>query len=312
MFNRVLEHVRLLPQYPQSLSPKPRLYKICAFFISALIILYFFFTGIPKHELWRQANTIEPGSHTETKALVVVTRSLEVSAWIADVDSSWSRNVYLVNEDHPDTQDSHSNQTLFVPVNKGNEAMRYLSFIIDHYDSLPDITVFRHGHNESWDQRSDAASEINYLNLTTVRRRGYQNFRCDSNIMGCDHHIHLGAIQRENENHHRSLFARMQREVLEGVYEVWDSWIGGRMPEDITAACCAQFAVMKENVHRRTREKYLEYRQWLIDTPLDDDMSGRVLERLWHVIFGLPVVMCEPEAECICQVYTGPLGCGGR
>ena len=76
------------------------------------------------------------------------------------------------------------------------------------------------------------------------------------------------------------------------------------------AACCAQFVVTGETVRGRSREEYVRFRQYLIDTELDDYFSGRVFERSWHVVFGKRPVDCEVEKECRCQVYTGPLGCG--
>lgn len=322
MLKRVLAQARWLSHYPHDLDyaqyyrdyiqqPKQRLYKLCAVFIFFLTIFYLFFTGIRTYSRWQQTTTVEIETYTETKDLVVVTRSLQTSSWIDDVDPSWNRRFFLVHEDFPGGRDAKLNTTLMVPANKGNEAMRYLSFIIDHYDSLADITVFRHGHNESYDQRADAVSEVNYLNLTTVRRRGYQNFRCDSSFIGCTLTIPLGAMQRAKELPNTELIVgTMQQEVLEGIYDVWPVWFGGPRPEEVGAACCAQFAVTKETVHRRTKEEYQKYRQWLIETPLTDDLSGRVIERVWHVIFGMPVMMCEPQEECICEVYTGPLGCG--
>lgn len=58
------------------------------------------------------------------------------------------------------------------------------------------------------------------------------------------------------------------------------------MPEFVGAACCAQFAVSKEQVFLRPRDDYIKIRQWIIDTEKSDAMSGRVMEFLWHVIFG--------------------------
>ena len=246
-------------------------------------------TGIPK----------------ETKALVVIARSQEVVKWMEDVRSDWTQYLYIV------TEDVNSNGTLSVPADRGNEAMRYLSFIIDNYDSLPDIIAFRHGHNGSWHQAFDSAAEINNLNLTTVRSRGYQNFNCETSRWGCEQHIYLADKQEAekagNGETDGPLPGRSEPAVDAGIYEVWDSWFGIPMPQDVTSACCAQFVVMKAAVHGRPREKYIELRQWLINTTLADYDSGRVFERLWHVVFGMPPVDCESEDDCYCNVYTGPL-----
>ena len=188
--------------------------------------------------------------------------------------------------------------------NKGNEAMRYLSFIIDHYDNLPDIIAFRHGHKESWNQRADAPAEVNNLNLTAVRQRGYQNFRCT---------LFDGRLNHEcpalGEDIPEDYWESVEPELATTFTDIWDAWFGGARPEYLMTACCAQFVVTRESVMSRSKEKYIEYRQWLIDTELEDYFSGRVLERTWHIIFGKPPVWCEREEDCDCQIYTGPLGC---
>lgn len=172
-----------------------------------------------------------------TKALVVVTRSEDAADWVKKVRSDWTPYLYIV------TTDTNPNATLHVPANNGNETMRYLSFIIDTYDSLPDFIAFRHGHEQSWHQESDAADEVNYLNLTTVRSRGYQNFYCVNDM--CKQHVYLAAMQREKEASDgatsKRLSARAGPEVNDAMYDHWLSWFDGiPMPEHITAACCAQ------------------------------------------------------------------------
>lgn len=90
---------------------------------------------------------------------------------------------------------------------------------------------------------------------------------------------------------------------------LWNDWFGSPRPEYLMSPCCAQFVVTREAVLGRSKDEYVKYRQFLIDTELDDYFSGRVFERSWHVIFGKPPVLCETEEECKCQVYTGSLGC---
>lgn len=58
------------------------------------------------------------------------------------------------------------------------------------------------------------------------------------------------------------------------------------IPEVIAAPCCSQFAVSREQVWRRPVGDYKWFQRWLMETELSDDVSGRVMEYLWHVIFG--------------------------
>lgn len=273
-----------------------------------ILFLLIFFIQLSKHSPRQQSHASKHQTRIE-KALVVVTRSQEASRWMNDVDPSWTKYIYIVTEDALPSN-SNSNITLSVPVNKGNEAMRYLSFIIDHYDNLPNIIAFRHGHLETWHQHANATSEVNYLNLTTVRQRGYQSFRCTLHD-GLSNHDCPAEGETHVEDNDKSYWDSVEPELTKTYGDLWDAWFGGTRPEYLMAACCAQFVVTRESVMRRSKEKYMEYRQWLIETELEDYFSGRVFERSWHVVFGKGAVSCEKEEECFCQVYTGPLGCNG-
>ena len=189
--------------------------------------------------------------------------------------------------------------------------MRYLSFIIEYYDNLPDIIAFRHGHKTAWHQSENSADEVNQLNLTTIRKRGYQNFRCTLHDGSKDHDC--PADQKDHLQHNGKPYWESVEPVFsQTLTNLWNDWFGGEKPEYLMSACCAQFVVTRDAVLRRSRDEYVKFRQYLIDTELDDYHSGRILERSWHVVFGKPPVWCENEEECKCQIYTGSLrGCGG-
>jgi len=69
--------------------------------------------------------------------------------------------------------------------------------------------------------------------------------------------------------------------------DAWRALFGNdHVPTVIATPCCAQFAVSREQVLKRSKEEYERFLKWLLDTPLDDFTSGRVFEYLWHVIFG--------------------------
>ena len=62
------------------------------------------------------------------------------------------------------------------------------------------------------------------------------------------------------------------------------------VPEQVGSACCAQFAVSRERVLERPKEDYEGFRRWVVETEKSDAMSGRVMEFLWHVVFGMDAV----------------------
>lgn len=71
---------------------------------------------------------------------------------------------------------------LRVPKNKGHEAMVYLTYIIDFYDALPDITIFMHAHRYSHHNNAildhDATAMMPNLSSERVIREGYVNMKC--------------------------------------------------------------------------------------------------------------------------------------
>lgn len=54
------------------------------------------------------------------------------------------------------------------------------------------------------------------------------------------------------------------------------------MPEVIGVPCCSQFALSREKVHERPIGDYIRVRQWLLDSPLDASITGRIFEYSWH------------------------------
>lgn len=196
--------------------------------------------------------------------------------------------------------------------------MAYLTYIIDNYDaSIPSVVAFLHSHRNGFFQAwhvdtplHDNAYAMKHLQLDYVKEKGYVNLRCNSNP-GCKnkHRINphipgsvwlevMGntstpAFQQEKSlpaaQHEFSLPA--DREKLEVMRPV------------IWTACCAQFAVSRDMIYKRPLEDYVQIRQWIMETDKDDAKSGRVMEYLWHIIFGQEAVHCPDVETCYCKVY---------
>ena len=101
--------------------------------------------------------------------------------------------------------------------------------------------------------------------------------------------------------------------------EFWDDFYKpegfGRIPQYIHGPMSAQFFVTRERIQERPRSFYLKLLQYLIDKStykvasgqMDDHELGAVLEKTWHIIFGMPANMdgnnipecvlfdCKPE-----------------
>lgn len=239
------------------------------------------------------------------KIIIMAKLEAEDTSWVAEYLPDWQHAIYTVN---PSSPSSSSNKTLTTPLNKGHESMAYLSYIIENYSSLPLTLAFIHPHARgflsAW--HTDTPLHSNIASLSTLRipfvqENGYVNLRCNWNP---------GCLPSHRENKHvteqtwgeifanvssSSFFSSQQEEEEEGK--------GNPYPGEVGSACCAQFAVSRERVRQRPRKDYIAFREWVIETGKSDAQSGRVMEFLWHVVFGMEPVYCPEEKTCYCQVY---------
>lgn len=128
------------------------------------------------------------------------------------------------------------------------------------------------------------------LQLPYIMSDGYVNLRCVWTL-GCPSEIQVHKEKSEM--------------ATEAAYpEAFQELFPGQpLPDVVGVACCAQFAVTKAKVHERPLADYEHYRNWLSQTRLPDETSGRVLEYAWHIVFGKPAVHCPNAAECYCRTF---------
>ncbi|KAI5801158.1 hypothetical protein EDC01DRAFT_509299 [Geopyxis carbonaria] len=235
-----------------------------------------------------------------TKSLVIPRMPADDVAWVQKLPPWLGLEVYTYNASpgpatFPAPPDSHA--VLEVPRNKGNEAMTYLTYIIDHYAALPDVSVFVHAHASAWhnnDLHLDATPlMLRELNYRRVVARGFMNLRCHW-VPGCPDWIMPFTDGDSKWKFEETLMAGAFRELFPRAREV---------PKVLAGACCAQFAVSREALQSVTLGEYMRMRQWLLDTEIEDRYSGRILEYLWHYIFTGKTVLCPQEHVCYCDGY---------
>lgn len=237
------------------------------------------------------------GGEAGGKVVIMAKTEKENTDWVAEHLPDWQAAIYTVNPS-ANTTDT----TLTTPMNKGRESMAYLSYVIDNYANLPSTLVFLHSHRSgffsAWHTDTplhDNVDALRSLQIPFVQKNGYVNLRCNWNP---------GCLEAHRHNAH------VTPEVWEDVFagtsteKAAQKHTGGEQaPTQVGAACCAQFAVSKDQVLARPRSDYERLREWIVDTEKSDAKSGRVLEFLWHVIFGKDAVYCPPEEQCYCDVY---------
>ncbi|KAL2357068.1 hypothetical protein BJ546DRAFT_427424 [Cryomyces antarcticus] len=231
--------------------------------------------------------TPEPPGYNYTRALIV--------PCLVEDDIDW------IDRELPDIQAfiyvaDNASAPLHPPKNKGHEGMTYLTYIIDHYNSLPDINVFMHAHRWAWHNadllNNDAAQMVRRLSSARVIREGYMNMRCQWDP-GCPDHIY--PLQRTDD-----WTKKEQQEIGRRWAELFPL---DPIPAVLGAPCCAQFALSRERIRAVPLRRYVFYRDWLLRTPLTDYFSGRVFEYVWQYIFTGNAVACPAQNACYCDGF---------
>ncbi|KAI1322163.1 hypothetical protein F5Y16DRAFT_387323 [Xylariaceae sp. FL0255] len=233
--------------------------------------------------------------------LVVASTTEENTTWFEAHLPNWHKSMYVVDKfTLPFT--SISTGHLTVPKNKGREAMVYLTYIIDNYDRLPQMMLFLHASRFAWhndDPDYDALAPLRNLQTSHLQTVGYVNLRCVWTI-GCPAEIRPVADAAKTKAEGKGKKVTAAFAYLEAFKELLP---GIPVPDIVAVSCCSQFGVTREMVRARSLAEWTRWRQWLLDTPLEDAVAGRVFEFAWHIIFGKDPVHCPLAADCYCNVF---------
>ena len=138
------------------------------------------------------------------------------------------------------------------------------------------MTIFIHPERYQWhndDPDYDGQRNLERLNITYVRDVGYTNLRC-AWVLGCPAEVHPFA-----DAGHVSVPPKAGEVYKESFEKLFP---GVEVPRVVGSTCCAQIAVSKDVIRSRPIDDYVRYRQWIMNTDIPDDLSGRVLEYSWH------------------------------
>ncbi|RMZ85159.1 hypothetical protein DV738_g201, partial [Chaetothyriales sp. CBS 135597] len=228
-----------------------------------------------------------PGS-LYTKSLVIAKTLEENVDWVLDESLDGLRRMVYVVDD--------PSAPLTVPKNKGHEVMVYLTYIIDNYYDLTDISIFMHAHQFAWHDNdllnNDGLEMVRRLSSERVTRQGYMNLRCHWEP-GCPDWMHPGTVVEDINKEEETVIAQAWAELFPDK----------PIPALLAQPCCAQFALSRERIQARELEQYKFWREWLLRTPMSDKISGRVWEYLWQVVFADRAVECPNQWTCYCDGY---------
>ena len=142
---------------------------------------------------------------------------------------------------------------------------------------MDDSIIFIHSSRFAWhndDPDYDALPTLRNFRIPYLQEAGYANLRCVWAI-GCPEEIR----PVEDEGHTndgvpsaKGIFKQAWSELMEDT----------PVPEVVAVSCCSQFGVTRDTIRSRPVEDYIRFRDWLLATPLEDALSGRVFEFSWH------------------------------
>ncbi|KAF3763443.1 hypothetical protein M406DRAFT_232130, partial [Cryphonectria parasitica EP155] len=224
--------------------------------------------------------------------LVVASTTKDDRAWLSEIPPSLNWTIAHYRVDKP------LSPALSVPSAAGNEAMVYLTYIIDNYNALPDIVFFHHAHLQAWHQKLDSLQELARLRPQYILKAGYASTRC---LSGCENIVPLEGAKPGDWARFPKLDRKTHLATL--LHAFLEPEKGEEVPSRLAAPCCAQFAVSGERIRMRSLDWWVDLRNWLINTPLQSLNSGRLMEHLWHVWFGMPAELCPSLESCRCHVF---------
>ena len=114
---------------------------------------------------------------------------------------------------------------------------------------------------------------LRHFQFPYLEEQGYVNIRCAWSL-GCP--AEIKPLAEEGEHREAVHAGGDYKKAFQVLFPGID------VPREVGVSCCAQFAATGEKIRERKKEEYVRYRKWLMDSELEDSISGRVLEYSWH------------------------------
>lgn len=196
--------------------------------------------------------------------------------------------------------------------NYGNEASKYLSYILDNYDDLPDFMTFVQAGRQDWHDPLPKDTTLAHWRWDTAAERGGMAYLPTAAPCLVEDTVELPVAQALDAAEE----VQRQRPQCNGVtehhpkqmttlLEVWEDVFEqelGAMPHRWVSTCCAQFEVTREAVRRHPESFYRKLFDWvmvhdrsLIEADNDGAMrrnhdperrdAGHVMEVAWVLLF---------------------------
>lgn len=165
----------------------------------------------------------------------------------------------------------------YIKINKSQECLAYLKFIIENYHDLPLYTIFVHGHRNSEHQDDNIENKINGLKF-------------DRPIINLNRPDFYNVLSASNEKYQKE---------WGWLIDNWNDLFGNALPfpEALGFPACAQFAVHRDCITRHSLDFWLSIFQWALINNLENSVNSRVLEYCWYYLFTGKQIVTKEEVS---------------
>jgi len=234
------------------------------------------------------------------RRIVVVAKYDEDTTWLQKLPSNFDVVVY---------QSRNSSEPHFVR-NLGNEAAKYLSYIVEHYDELPDSVAFLQAGRQDWHDPWPKDVMLRSWDWGRASQQGGLASLPTNAPCLVEDSVRLAAHEPPAAPATEQCVALTEHypKQMAAIREVWPSVFErdlGPLPQRWLTHCCAQFAVTREAVQRHSHDFYRSLLEWVIqhDQGLESSGgpeamarnhdpgrrdAGHILEPLWVLLFAPP------------------------
>lgn len=208
---------------------------------------------------------------------LVVARYAEDLQWLRRVPRRFEVRVYNKGE-AVDPMPRRRGLVITPLANQGREEQAYLHHIVEHYDTLADVTVFAQG--KPFDHVPDFHKALHRIAFRQETITGFRWF---------------GFIVDQDDAEGSQLFQRWSKNPRAEPLPLRAFWtqLWGQLPPDtVTFYPSAHFAVTAELIRRQPRAFYEKARQISADLP----HAGHCFERTWDRVFGVDGIPADLRA----------------
>jgi len=154
----------------------------------------------------------------------------------------------------------------FIPFNKVQEVPAYLKYIIDNYKTLPEHSVFVHGHRSSNHQVGNIDDIINSIKFG------------DKKIINLNRPDWYQVINQDTNEWDKK---------YTWLSDNWKTLFKDTLPLPIKLGfwSSAQFAVHKDCILQYPMHFWSHLYKWCMKTTLENYVSARIFEYTWYYIF---------------------------